>query len=147
MKSLLVNSKGNKQFLRFRWFFELQEFELHEFNCNNISFHFRLFLGITNDKILRNIQKTYSEFSTKKGLSVFKYSSYLPSRKAAKKTHSWEKGGRIKKSESPWVDWYYSRPLTRFMPLISFDTPENIRKPLVLCFNGDIERDHWHEME
>ena len=37
--------------------------------------------------------------------------------------------------------------LNHVMPLVSFDTPENIRKPKVfLCFSGDIKRDQWHEM-
>ena len=32
--------------------------------------------------------------------------------------------------------------LTRFIPLVSFYTPENIRKPEVLTFAEGIERDH-----
>ena len=31
------------------------------------------------------------------------------------------------------------------MPLNSFDTPENIKKPEVM-FLGGIKRDQWHEM-
>ena len=34
--------------------------------------------------------------------------------------------------------------LTHFLPLISFNTPWNIRKPVPLMFSGGIER--WHEM-
>ena len=34
--------------------------------------------------------------------------------------------------------------LTRFMPLISFDTPENIKKGFL--FSGGMKRDQWHEM-
>ena len=33
--------------------------------------------------------------------------------------------------------------LTHFMPLVSFNTPENMVK---LMFSGGIERDQWHEM-
>ena len=37
--------------------------------------------------------------------------------------------------------------LTHFMPLFSFYTPENIRKPEVLgCFLAGIERDQWHKI-
>ena len=32
-KGLLVNSDWTEEFVQFRWSFELQEFELHEFNC------------------------------------------------------------------------------------------------------------------
>ena len=33
-----------------------------------------------------------------------------------------------------------------FMSLVSFYTPENVRKPLFLTFLGDIERNQWYEM-
>ena len=36
--------------------------------------------------------------------------------------------------------------LTHFMPLVSFDTPENIKKPGFLMFSAGIERNQWHEM-
>ena len=69
---------------------------------NNISFHFRLFPGKTNDKVFpKKSKKTYfrailgpffpnlskNEFSAKRALSVFKYSSYLPSCKKSEKTN------------------------------------------------------------
>ena len=34
-KGLLVNSEGTEKFVRFRRSFELQKFELHEFNYNS----------------------------------------------------------------------------------------------------------------
>ena len=47
---LLLNSEGTKEFVQFRWSFELQEFELHEFNgITNISmpnFYFLFFIFI-----------------------------------------------------------------------------------------------------
>ena len=54
---------------------------------NNISFHFRLFPGKTNDEIFQKIQKPKSKIQIwakltfpgkKRAVSVFKYSNYLP---------------------------------------------------------------------
>ena len=69
-------------------------------NINNISFHFRLFPRKPNDKIFQKIKKTLfwghfglfwphlgrNEFPRRKWLSVFRYSSYLPSRHKLEKT-------------------------------------------------------------
>ena len=58
---------------------------------NNISFHFRLFPRKTNDKIFQKIKKPnfgaiLGPFSWSKGLSVVRYSNYLPSYKKSAKT-------------------------------------------------------------
>ena len=55
------------------------------------SFHFRLFPRKTNDKIFQKIEKPYfgailGPFSWSKGLSVVRYSNYLPSYKKSAKT-------------------------------------------------------------
>ena len=42
--------------------------------------------------------------------------------------------------------FYILRALKHFMALVSFYTPENIRKILLFLFSGGIERDQWHEM-
>ena len=75
---------------------------------NNISFHFRLFPRKTNDKIFQKIKKPnfgaiLGPFPWSKGLSVVRYSNYLPSyKKSAKtiepflrKTPSWRVDRRI----------------------------------------------------
>ena len=55
-------------------------------------------------KFFETSKKPILNFLRKRGCQFLNIPVIYHLAKQQKKTHSWEKGGRIKKSESPWVD-------------------------------------------